>query len=85
MEDPGETRDLADRLPGRFEEMLADYAAYESRVGVVPVPEDYHALRTLQANVVGRLAAEYGSGIGLMLFVVIGIGLLIRRLNVRRM
>jgi arylsulfatase len=35
-EDPNETRDLADRHPGRVREMAARYEAWEKRVGVVP-------------------------------------------------
>ncbi len=54
-EDPGETRDLAEMLPERFAAMSSTYAEYEARVGVVPVPDDFHALEVLQANTIARL------------------------------
>jgi arylsulfatase/uncharacterized sulfatase len=58
-EDPGETRDLSEVLPERFEALMREYEAYEARVGVVPVPEDFHSLDVLLANTFARLLAGY--------------------------
>ena len=49
-EDPGETRDLAGEEPQRLAEMLADYEAYVSRVGVLEVPASYSPTRQLLIN-----------------------------------
>jgi arylsulfatase A-like enzyme len=45
--DPGETRDLAAEKPDLFEEMMARYRAYETDVGVLPLPPGY----TTEGNV----------------------------------
>lgn len=58
-EDPGETRDLSEVLPERFATLRQAYEAYAERVGVVPVPDDFHALETLQANTIARLLPGY--------------------------
>ena len=58
-EDPGETRDLSEVLPERFAALIREYEAYEQRVGVVPVPDDYHALDVLRANTIARLLPGY--------------------------
>jgi arylsulfatase/uncharacterized sulfatase len=54
VRDPGETRDLSTADPGRLKAMLADYAAYEARVGVAPLPPDYNTQKQLTANVLAR-------------------------------
>ncbi len=85
-EDPGETRDLAEKLPDRFEAMLADYSAYASRVGVVPVPEDYDALVAMRSNVLAKRAGGYGLWLGFLCLLMLAVvGILIRRMFVRRM
>lgn len=79
--DPGETTDLADREPGRFAEMQADYAAYAKANGVLPMPEGYsapkqifeNALRTLLVPrllaLAPYLAGFFGLVAGLLLWV----------------
>lgn len=54
-EDPGEIRDLSEVLPERFATLRQAYDDYEQRVGVVPVPDDFHALETLRANTIARM------------------------------
>ena len=39
--DPGETRDLSETMPERFQLMLALYGDYVADNGVLPVPDDY--------------------------------------------
>jgi len=58
-EDPGETRDLSETLPGRFAALRQAYEAYEKEVGVVPVPDDFHALEVLRSNTIARLLPGY--------------------------
>ena len=53
--DPGETTDLADREPGRFAEMQADYAAYAKANGVLPMPEGYSAPKQIFENALRTL------------------------------
>jgi arylsulfatase/uncharacterized sulfatase len=85
-EDPGETRDLSEKLPSRFEEMLRDYADYEARYGVLPVPDDYDALKTLKANTLAKIYARYGSWFVLSALLLLGaLGFLFRRRIVSRM
>lgn len=59
VEDPGETRDLAETLPDRFAALMREYQAYENRVGVVPVPADFDALQAIQANTLARMLPGY--------------------------
>ncbi len=74
MRDPGETRDLRELLPQRFDELLADYRAYEADYGVLPMPEGYfyqdEVRRNYRENVLRprlRAAAPYALGILLSL------------------
>ncbi len=48
--DPMESKDLSASDPGLVQKMLADYAAYAKRNGVVEVPPDYDVMRQAQAN-----------------------------------
>lgn len=48
--DPGETRDLAATEPALLAAMRSEYAAYERRVGVQPLPADYDAQRQVVHN-----------------------------------
>jgi arylsulfatase/uncharacterized sulfatase len=41
--DPGETEDLKERIPQRFQEMLKHYQAYARANNVLPVPANYNA------------------------------------------
>lgn len=52
--DPGETRDLSGDQPAVFKSMLADYAAYERRVGVQPLPEGYNSMKQVAVNAIQR-------------------------------
>lgn len=52
--DPGETTDLAQAQPALFKQMLADYAAYETRGGVQPLPEGYTTQAQLMDNAMGK-------------------------------
>ncbi len=69
--DPGETTDLATAQPALFQQMLADYAAYETRVGVQPLPEGYTTQKQLMNNALGK---QRGGMIvmGLLLLAVVG-------------
>lgn len=41
VNDPGETRDLSQERADLMAELMAEYRAYEARVGVLPVPDSY--------------------------------------------
>ena len=45
--DPGEVHDLKDARPRLFEEMLADYEAWEEANNVLPMPEGYNRARAI--------------------------------------
>ena len=49
--DPGESQDLRDAMPDRFEQMKARYAAFAEENGVLPVPDGYNYL--LQGTING--------------------------------
>jgi arylsulfatase/uncharacterized sulfatase len=44
--DPGEAHDLRESQPDRFKTMLADYAEYAARNGVLPMPEGFDLKQT---------------------------------------
>lgn len=48
--DPGETMDLAEAEPQRFQRMLANYEQYRRDNKVVPVPEGYSQMRQIVLN-----------------------------------
>ncbi len=52
--DPGETNDRSRDQPDVFRSMQADYAAYERRVGVQPLPEGYNSQKQVGQNVIMR-------------------------------
>jgi arylsulfatase/uncharacterized sulfatase len=80
VSDPGETADLATAEPARFRQMLADYAAYETRVGVQPLPPGYTTTKQLMSNAMGRQMRMIAiAGLGLLALIVGGVVLLIRR------
>ncbi len=56
--DPGETADLSAALPERVEELLAEYAEYSARVGVLEVPEGYQSVRQVTLSIIERLIAR---------------------------
>lgn len=49
MTDPGETNDLKEEMPERFEEMMAAYRTYAADNKVLPVPEGYTQKKGLKA------------------------------------
>jgi len=86
IEDPGETRDLAEQLPARFNSLRQAYGDYEARVGVVPVPEDFDALATLRANALARQSGRYALWLVLLaVLLAAGLGWLLRQKIVSRM
>jgi len=48
--DPGETRDLREKKPNVFREMLKDYTSYAQQYGVLEMPENYDIERQVVAN-----------------------------------
>lgn len=58
--DPGETTDLRERMPERFQQMLSHYQDYARDNGVLPLPEHYDP--TLQ-GVLNGLLDRFGSNI----------------------
>ena len=84
VRDPGETRDLSTADPGRLKAMLADYAAYEARVGVAPLPPDYNTQKQLTANVLVRQLPTLAGAIGALALVLGGAGFLAWRWRRRR-
>lgn len=57
--DPGETRDLSAEMPELFASMQADYAAYEKRVGVLPLPAGYDVQKQVATNAMKKQLAAY--------------------------
>ena len=82
--DPGETRDLSAAEPGRLKAMLADYAAYEQRVGVVPLPAGYTIQKQLAANAIARQMPFLATVAGGILLLLGGLGYLTWRWRRRR-
>jgi arylsulfatase/uncharacterized sulfatase len=50
VEDPGETRDLAGDMPGRFQQMLSAYERYVRDNKVLPIPPGYDHRKQLVLN-----------------------------------
>ena len=47
--DPGETKDLKEKMPERFEDMMVAYRTYVSDNNVLPIPEDYEYFNALRS------------------------------------
>ena len=81
--DPGETNDLSKAEPALFRQMLADYAAYEQRVGVQPLPEGYTTDKQLLSNAMGKqkggMVVLGAAALALAAGLLLGVALLIRR------
>lgn len=78
--DPGETADLSAAEPVLLKTMLADYAAYEARVGVQPLPPGYTTSKQLMNNAFGKqMRAIVLIAVGLLVLVIGGLILLVRR------
>ena len=82
--DPGETQDLSAAEPDRLKAMLADYAAYEQRVGVVPLPAGYTIQKQLAANAIARQMPFLATVAGGILLLLGGLGYLAWRVLRRR-
>lgn len=76
VRDPGETRDLSAAEPGRLKAMLADYAAYEARVGVAPLPPGYTTQKQLTANALARQVPVLAAGAAVIALLLGGGGFL---------
>jgi hypothetical protein len=50
--DPGETNDLQQQRPQAFAAMKADYAAWATAQGVLPMPAGYNPVRQVMINTV---------------------------------
>jgi arylsulfatase/uncharacterized sulfatase len=57
--DPGETTDLSASEPAMMQRMLAEYAAYAERVGVLAMPEGYDSSAQVVRNIGSRLLSNY--------------------------
>lgn len=68
--DPGETRDLRQSDPVKFQEMMAEYRAYAKRNGVLEMPEGYDSTVQIGKNTVRKMAARYW-------YVLLGAGVLV--------
>ncbi len=76
--DPGETVDLSQTQPERFERMLSMYQAYARENGVLPVPEGYEQLRQIALN---GLADRWGAPLTVVLLLVVALVLIWRRVR----
>ncbi|WP_429910644.1 sulfatase-like hydrolase/transferase [Glycocaulis sp.] len=78
--DPGEANDLADSEPEVLASMMEAYAAYEARVGVIPVPEGFNAAERIAALGWKAFLDQHGlmlAGIGLLFVMLLGGGLIL--------
>lgn len=57
--DPGETTDLSGANPQLFEEMLAEYQAYATKVGVLELGPNDNAIKILADNLTAKAAEKY--------------------------
>ncbi len=60
VSDPGETMDLREQLPDRFQAMLAAYARFEDENRVQPIPPGYRQTRQILFNL---LRDQYGAAV----------------------
>jgi len=66
--DPGETTDVSSAHPDVFEEMRAEYAAYEAETGVLDLGREDYAEKQLFANLLERsISAYWPYAVGLLL------------------
>lgn len=57
--DPGETKDLSAVFPDVQDDLLAEYAAYSARVGVLEVPEGYNSIDEVTRHTLARQREQY--------------------------
>lgn len=82
--DPGEVTDLSADLPDVRADLLAEYAEYSARVGVLEVPEGYDSIAEVTRHTLARQQAQYrpliiGGGAAVLALVAVLILLLGRR------
>lgn len=79
VDDPGETTDLAARMPGVTEDLTHEYRLYANRVGVLELPEGYQVERAIARNMLGKLWQHYWGwiiiGAAVLLAGICGVGL----------
>tara|TARA_R110002049_G_scaffold31098_7_gene105844 strand:+ start:182 stop:1966 length:1785 start_codon:yes stop_codon:yes gene_type:complete len=74
VEDPGETVDLRERMPDLYQGMLAEYDAYASENGVLPMPENYSLAKQVMINsIVFSLLPKYLPYVGLFLVLLLAV------------
>lgn len=84
VRDPGETLDLSNREPARMKAMLVDFAAYEARVGVAPLPAGYDTQKQLAANALAKQLPALAAATGLAALAMAGAAAWVwRRLRTR--
>ncbi len=76
--DPGETQDLAEQEPERFQAMMAAYDTYAQDVGVIEMPEGYSAEGEVTRKSVVYILQHYGPFV-LIPVVLLLLGVLWRR------
>lgn len=76
-QDPGEVHDLSASLPEVREDLLAEYAAFSQRVGVLEVPEGYNSIAEVTRHTLARQRAQYLPHMigGAVIAVVVSVGL----------
>lgn len=76
-QDPGEVHDLSASLPEVREDLLAEYAAFSQRVGVLEVPEGYNSIAEVTRHTLARQRAQYLPHMigGAVISVVVSVGL----------
>jgi len=77
--DPGETRDLAEQEPERFQAMMVAYDAYAQDVGVIEMPEGYSAEGEVERKSVTYILKNYGPFALIPVLLLLLLGVLWRR------
>ncbi|MBU6156951.1 MAG: arylsulfatase [Alphaproteobacteria bacterium] len=75
--DPGETHNLAESAPALLASLLEDYAAYEKRMGVLPLPPGYDVQQQIVANSLRKQFAAYWWVLALLVGCVAGASYLV--------
>lgn len=78
--DPGEAHDLAASEPELLASMMEAYAAYEARVGVIPVPDGFNAAERIAALGWKAFLDQHGLmliGLGVLVLMLLGGGLIL--------
>lgn len=71
--DPGETRDLQQRMPAEFAAMQLDYQRWADAHGVLPVPDDYNPVRQVTINMtLDYWLPTYGPAMALLTVLFVG-------------